>query len=94
MTGRYPLLALAMLAGASLDAPAAPGVTPSAVNDTQQAPTSAAESKPRILNPMREKEPMSGEMKRDGMMKEDVRKQALKKDAMMRKAMSKEEMRK
>lgn len=49
---------------------------------------------PKILNPMRAKEPMSGEMKRDGMMKEDVRKQAMKKDAMMQDAMKKEEMRK
>lgn len=38
-----------------------------------------------------EKEPMSGGMKRDGMMKEEVRMHAEKKDKMMREAMKKEE---
>lgn len=94
MTRLYLPVAVAMFVGASLDAHAATEITPSASSDTLQAPAPAAESKPKILNPMREKEPMAGEMKRDGMMKEDVRKQALKKDAMMQEALSKEKTRK
>jgi hypothetical protein len=40
---------------------------------------------------IREKEPMSGGMKRDGMMKEDVRMHAEKKDKMMDEAMRQEQ---
>lgn len=40
---------------------------------------------------IREKEPMSGGMKREGMMKEDVRMHAEKKDKMMREAMEREQ---
>lgn len=88
------LLVGAMLAGAWLDARAAEGIAGSPTGDAAQAHGAAVESNSKILNPMRAKEPMSGEMKREGMMKEDVRKQAMKKDAMMQDAMKKEEMKK
>ena len=74
------VIAAALLTGAGLNAWAAEKAV-----DTAGA---AAEAAPKMVNPMREKEPMSGEMKRDGMMKEDVRNQAIKKDAMMQDAMS------
>jgi hypothetical protein len=85
------LCAVAMLAVACLEVQAAQDSAGSPTGDAAQTRGAAGESKPKILNPMREKEPMSGEMKRDGMMKEDVRKQAMKKDAMMQDAMKKEE---
>ena len=66
----------------------------SAMADTQQPQSAANGEKPMVTNPMRGKEPMPGEMKREGMVKEDVRKQALKKDAMMREMMKQEEMKK
>ena len=88
------LLVSAMLAGAWLDAHAAEHIAGSPTGGAAQTHGAAVEPKPKILNPMRAKEPMSGEMKRDGMMKEDVHKQAMKKDAMMQDAMKKEEMKK
>jgi hypothetical protein len=78
------VVAAALLTGTGLHAWAAEKAA-----DTAGA---AAEAAPKMVNPMREKEPMPGEMKRDGMMKEDVRKQAMKKDAMMQDAMKKEQM--
>jgi hypothetical protein len=77
------LIAAALLAGMGLHAWAA--------EKTADTAGAAAEAAPKMVNPMREKEPMPGEMKRDGMMKEDVRKQAMKKDAMMQDAMKKEQ---
>jgi hypothetical protein len=88
MTKPQLVLTLALLAGAWTGAPAAPD------NAGPPAGDAAADAKPKILSPMRAKEPMPGEMKRNGMLKEDVRNQAMKKDAMMRDAMKKEEMKK
>jgi len=75
------VVAAALLTGTGLHAWAA-----------EKAADTAPEVVPKMVNPMREKEPMPGEMKRDGMMKEDVRKQAMKKDAMMQDALKKEQM--
>ena len=80
------------LAGVRMDARAAAD-TPTSSN-APKAEAVTKDSKPKITNPMRGKEPMSGGMKRDGMMKEDVRKQAIKKDQMMREAMKNEGMKK
>jgi len=68
--------------------------TKSTTTNMQEPQSGVSGEKPLVINPMRGKEPMSGEMKREGMMKEDVRKQALKKDAMMREMMQQEEIRK
>ncbi len=46
---------------------------------------------PMIVKPMSGKGPMSGEMKRPGMMKEDVKKAAEEKEPMLEKAMKGEE---
>jgi hypothetical protein len=94
MSKRNLLFVLTMLALGCTDVHAAPDSAGSQTGEAAQPPNTAVESKPKVLNPMREKEPMSGEMKRDGMMKEDVHKQAMKKDAMMQEAMKKEEMKK
>jgi hypothetical protein len=60
----------------------------------EPAPPEAASptGKPDMVeNRIREKEPMSGGMKRDGMMKEDVRMHAEKKGKMMNDAMKREQ---
>jgi hypothetical protein len=53
-------------------------------------PTSGQEQQP--AKPMIKKEPMAGEMKKDGMMKEDVSKAAQKWDAKMNESMKQEKM--
>ncbi len=62
--------------------------------DELRPPGGATGEKPMVTNPMRDKEPMTTKMKRDGMLKEDVRKQALEKERAMRDAMKQEEMKK
>jgi hypothetical protein len=94
MTKLKLLLALAALAGVCINVYATPDSLGSPTGETAQAPITAGESKPKVLNPMREKEPMPGEMKRPGMIKEDVHTQAMKKDAIMQDAMKKEEINK
>jgi hypothetical protein len=94
MTKLKGFFALAMLVGAWVNAQAAPESVGTPTREVAQTPNTAVDSKPKIMNPMREKEPMPGEMKRPGMMKEDVHTQAMKKDAMMQDAMKKEEMKK
>ncbi len=51
----------------------------------------APHRKPQVINRVRAREPMSGQMKRKGMTKEEVREQAMKKDALMHDAMEKEQ---
>ena len=70
---------------------AGPGA--SAASAAEEATPGAAQADgktPMVKERMREKEPMTGGMKREGMMKEDVRVQADKKDKMMREIMEKE----
>ncbi len=50
----------------------------------------ASTRKPEVVNRIRSGEPMPGQMKRKGMMKESVREQAMKKDELMRDALKKE----
>ncbi len=47
--------------------------------------------KPEVTNRVHPREPMSGQMKRRGMMKEQVHEEAMKKQALMRDAMKKEQ---
>jgi len=88
------LLAIAMLAAVHLHVGAAAGATTASPADAPKAKVVTTDSRPRVMNSIRAKEPMLGEMKREGMMKEDVHEKARKKDAMMRDAMRKEEMKK
>jgi Spy/CpxP family protein refolding chaperone len=69
----------------ALDASAA-----SAAEDAKPGAAQAEGKTPMVKERMREKEPMTGGMKREGMMKEDVRVQAEKKDKVMREIMEKE----
>ena len=57
---------------------------------TPDQPNSGQERQP--AKPMIKKEPMAGEMKKDGMMKEDVSKAAQKWDVKMNESMKKEKM--
>jgi hypothetical protein len=57
---------------------------------TSDQPTSGQEGQP--AKPMIKKEPMAGEMKKDGMMKEDVSKAAQKWDTKMNESMKQEKM--
>ena len=85
----FHLIAVAMFAAGALGAPATRAAEPA------QPDAAKPDGKPDMVEKrMREKEPMSGEMKREGMMKEEVRMHAEKKDKMMREAMKKEEMEK
>jgi hypothetical protein len=82
---RAVAVALTLLAPAALGAS-----TASAAQDAKPDAAQTAGETPTIKERMREKEPMTGGMKREGMMKEDVRVQAEKKDKMMREIMEKE----
>jgi hypothetical protein len=62
----------------------------SAASAAEDAKPGAEGKTPMVKERMREKEPMTGGMKREGMMKEDVRVQAEKKDKVMREIMEKE----
>lgn len=82
------LIAIALILGGLLGAPATWAAEPAQ-------PEVASPSKPDMVeNRIREKEPMSGGMKREGMMKEDVRMHAEKKDKKMDEAMKREQKRK
>ena len=86
MSRPFHLIAVATVAAGVLGAPA--------IRAAEPAQTDAAKpgGKPDMVETrMREKEPMSGGMKREGMMKEEVRMHAEKKDKMMREAMKREE---
>ena len=86
MSKPFVLIAVATFAAGVLGAPANPATEPS------QPDAAKPDGKPDMVEKrMREKEPMSGGMKRDGMMKEEVRMHAEKKDKMMIEAMKKEE---
>jgi hypothetical protein len=86
MSKPFLRMAVAMFAAGALGAPATRAAEPA------QPDAAKADGKPDMVEKrMREKEPMSGGMKREGMMKEDVRIHAEKKDRMMREAMKKEE---
>jgi len=79
------VFAAATLVAATFGAPMA-----GAADDAKLGAARAAGKTPMVKERMREKEPMTGGMKREGMMKEDVRLQAEKKDKMMREIMEKE----
>lgn len=82
----FVLIAVATFTAGVLGAPATRAADPA------QPDAAKPDGKPDMVEKrMREKEPMSGGMKRDGMMKEEVRMHAEKKDKMMREAMKKEE---
>ena len=67
------------------------GITPLAQSaTTSDQPTSGQER--QLAKPMIKKEPMMGEMKKDGMMKEDVSKAAQKWDAKMNESMKQKKM--
>ena len=86
MSKPFLRIAIATVAAGVLGAPATRAAEPA------QPDAAKPDGKPDMVEKrMREKEPMSGEMKRDGMMKEDVRMHAEKKDKMMQEAMKKEE---
>lgn len=77
---------IAVFAAGALGAPATRAA------DAAQPDTTKPAAKPDMVEKrIREKEPMSGGMKREGMMKEDVRMHAEKKDKMMRDAMQREQ---
>lgn len=82
---------LRVLAAALTVAFLASGITPLAhAATTSDQPKSEQEGQP--AKPMIKKEPMAGEMKKDGMMKEDVSKAARKWDAKMNESMKQEKM--
>lgn len=67
------------------------GITPlTHAATTSDQPMSGQERQP--AKPMKKKEPMAGEMKKDGMMKEDVSKAAQKWEAKMNESMKQEKM--
>lgn len=77
---------IAIFAAGPLGAPATWAAEPA------QSEAAKPAGKPDMVEKrVREKEPMSGGMKREGTMKEDVRMQAEKKDKMMQDAMEKEQ---
>jgi len=80
---RVPAAALTVVFLAACITPLAQSAT------TSDQPASGQEQPPK---PMIKKEPMMGEMKKDGMMKEDVSKAAQKWDAKMNEAMKQEKM--
>ena len=81
---RVPATALTVVFLASGIMPLAHAAT------TADQPKSEQEQQP--AKPMIKKEPMAGEMKKDGMMKEDVSKAAQKWDAKMNESMEREKM--
>jgi hypothetical protein len=88
MSARQLLITIALIFGGLLGAPATCAAEP-------PQPEVARPSKPDMVeNRIREKEPMSAGMKRDGMMKEDVRMHAEKMDKKMDEAMKREQERK
>ncbi len=86
MSNPFFLAVVVAFAAGVLGAPATRAAEPA------QPDAAKPDGKPDMVEKrMRGKEPMSGGMKREGMMKEEVRMHAEKKDKMMREAMKQEE---
>lgn len=81
---RVPAAALTVIFLAGISTPFAHAAT------TPDQPASGKEQQP--AKPIIKKEPMAGEMKKDGMTKEDVSKAAQKWDAKMNESMKREKM--